>query len=50
MREETLSLAYGTPVRVAENARTGHIEVFTESERRTLSPLLAVSEDKGATA
>ena len=50
MREELLSRAYGTPVRVAENARTGHIEVFTESERRTLSPLLAVSEDKGATA
>jgi hypothetical protein len=50
MREELLSHAYGTPVRVAENVRTGHIEVFTEAERRALSPLLAVSEGKGAKA
>lgn len=47
MREATLSRAYGAPVRVVENALTGHIEVFTEMERRALSPLLSVPETKG---
>lgn len=45
MREAALSRAYGVPVRVAENAVTGYIEVFTERERRALSPLLGVSEE-----